>query len=391
LPGLRNGLIVAPVPSIDSALPSAVLRASAEPRLAIHTGIALFASEPVRAAALPLFEAGEIDAIEWTFDHGWSTELPDWVSALLEAYAAEDRLCGHGVRLSPTSARFDDASRSWLARLAEDRRRCRHVTEHWGFSRARGLAHGAPMPLVASEAVVAATVRALRELAAVAGVPVGVENLALALSEGELATQPAMIARVLAEIDGVLLLDAHNLWCQAINYGRDPRELALHYPLARVRQLHVAGGRWSESTFGPPFRRDTHDALAPAEVIELVAWLVPRCPALEVVILERLPEGLADEPAREQWRDEFRALAATVRDAAEQPAIAVQQPPLERFSEHSEDQLARFQDAMIATLLDGGDLLAHPDAAPFRDEVARWEPRAVEVAAALTARWGVRG
>lgn len=364
----------------------------------IHTGIALFAADELRRAALPLFEAGAIEAIEWTFDHGWTVPPPEWVTALLDAYAAEDRIYGHGLRLSPNTARFDDASTAWLARLASDTRtrRYRHVTEHWGFSRTRHLARGAPLPLPSSEAVVTTTVRALRALAAAAGTAVGLENLALALSDDDVDAQPAMLNRVLDACDGVLLLDLHNLWCQAINYERDPRALALRYPLARVRQLHLAGGTWSDSAFGRPFRRDTHDALVPGEVLELLAWIIPRCPQLEVVILERLPGALADEPARAAWRDEWRALEAVVRDAAREPLIAapiVAHDLIETAA--TLDELAAYQDALSEALLHGRDptavqaaLIARSDTAVFHDQIARWNLRALEVAIILTKKWG---
>src|SRR5262245_3112928 len=112
-----------------------------------------------------------------------------------------------------------------------------------------------------------------------------------------------MLARVLDATDGVLLLDLHSVWCQAVNYERDVRELVGRNPLAPVRQLHIAGGSWSGVE--RRFRRDTHDALAPAEVIALAAWVIPRCPELESVIRERLPATLQDEAQRRAWREEW--------------------------------------------------------------------------------------
>ncbi|MBA2542270.1 MAG: DUF692 family protein [Deltaproteobacteria bacterium] len=368
----------------------------------IHTGIALFAAEELRLAALPLFEAGLIEAVEWTFDHGWTVAPPDWVTALLDAYAAEDRLYGHGLRLSPNTARFDDSSTAWLAELARDLansgRAYRHVTEHWGFSRTRHLARGAPMPLPSSEAVVVATDRAMHALASTAGTTVGLENLALALSDDDVDAQPAMLSRVLDACNGVLLLDLHNLWCQAENYGRDPRVLASQYPLARVRQLHVAGGTWSDSAYGAPFRRDTHDALVPDDVLALLAWIIPRCPALEAAILERLPGALSDEPARAAWRDEWRALDHIVRAAAREPVIAAPTVTRELLDTTATlDDLATYQDTLSVALLGGGDpreihaeLLADPELTKFHAQIARWNLRALDVALALTAKWSTR-
>lgn len=359
----------------------------------IRVGLAVFATEAVRVAALPLFEAGVVDAIEWTVDLGWSEPVPDWTTALLEAYGDAGRLYGHGVTLSPTTARRDDAGARWLDRLARDPYRYRHLTEHWGFSRARGIIRSAPMPVLACTGAVTSTIEALRGLAAVARVPVGLENLALAFGPADVDAQPAMLATVLDAIDGVLLLDLHNLWCQAVNYQRDVRELATRYPLHRVRELHVAGGSWSASEYGAPFRRDTHDALVPREVMDLVAWIIPRCPALEVVILERLPDALGDHEA---WRGEWRELAAAVRGAPREP-IEVPRPVAVDLDALTPASTSAYQDALTAVLLAGGDarttrsaLLAHPDAAPVRAQIAGWDLRAIEVALALTRRWAVR-
>ena len=356
----------------------------------IHVGFSLFETEAQRVAALPLFEAGDVDAIEHTVDVSWERESPAWFTALLDHYGEAGRLYGHGVSYSPTTI---GANPAWLERLARDPFRYRHVTEHWGFSRAKGLVRGAPMPLVASEAVVQSTIASMRALAEVARVPVGLEVLALALSPLNALAQSIMITRVLDAIDGVLLLDLHNLWCQATNFGFDPKELIARYPLDRVRQLHVAGGSWSESAFGAPFRRDTHDALAPDEMFELVAWVIPRCPALEVVILERLPTALDDAVA---WRREWQHLAAVVRDAARQPLVDA--PPAivtPLPDDHGAADVAAFQNAMYATLLAGGDprdvhAALREIAGPFTEQVERWEPRAIEVAIALADKWAER-
>ena len=371
----------------------------------IHIGLSLFASEALRQAALPLFVAGEVEALEWSFDPGWSRPEPEWVSALLDAYAEAGRLYGHGVHFSPTSVQAETTG--WLARVKEAMRRrtYQQVTEHWGFSRAGGLRRSAPLPLPACEASVRQAVRAMRMVEEAARgaerAPVGLENLALAFSEQDVDAQPVMLAGVLDELDGVLLLDLHNLWCQAVNYRRDARALAARYPLARVRQLHVAGGGWSSSAFGAAFRRDTHDALVPDEVLELVSWIIPRCPALEVVIVERLPETLATEEAQVAWRSQWRELAAIVQRAVEAPmaeeGFTGTNARLDRAQ--SIEELGRYQDALIRALRATPDpagasaakeaLLAHPDVAPFRDQVTRFDLRALEVACALTARWGV--
>jgi uncharacterized protein len=327
----------------------------------ISVGIALYPTYEACVAAYPLIETGLVDALEWTVDVAFGEELPDWVTVPLDRFDDRGQLYGHGVTLSPTS-RFDEASIAWLTEVARDRRSYRHVTEHWGFSRTRGITDGAPLPLPASEAVVAVTAHALRALREVVRAPVGLENLALALSPDELTSQPAMIARTLDIVDGVLLLDLHNLWCQAVNFERDVRELALLYPLARVRQIHVAGGRWSPSSYGD---RD----------------------------------ALADESMHPAFRDELRTIRDVVMRAAAEPVITVERPRDIAMDERaSHKELARFQDAVVEVLLapraNAADthaaLLEHPGIAPFRDQVACWQPRQLEIAIELVGTWSVR-
>ena len=60
--------------------------------------------------------------------------------------------------------------------------------------------------------------------------------------------------------------------------------------------------------------------------------------------------------------------------------------------DHDAADADAFQNAMYATLLAGGDARAvhatlRAQAGPFADKVARWEPRALEVAIALAAKW----
>jgi hypothetical protein len=265
-----------------------------------------------RDAVLPLFERGLVDAIEWSFDHGWAEGgEPAWASALLDHYAAHDRLWGHGVAASPGSAEPEPRQSQWLARFAEDiaRRSVRGVSEHFGFMVAGGRDGGAPLPLPAGPGAVAVLVRALRRIAAIARVPVGLENLALALHERDVWEQGPLLDAVLAEVDGYLVLDLHNVWCQAVNFGIDVDALVATYPLARVRCIHVSGGSWwTMPGTDVALRRDTHDGDVPPEVLALLARVWPRCPALECVFLERLGDTIADAGAADRVRADFERL-----------------------------------------------------------------------------------
>jgi uncharacterized protein len=274
-----------------------------------------------RDAVLPLFERGLIDAIEWSFDHGWAEGgEPAWASALLDHYAAHDRLWGHGVAASPGSAEPEPRQSQWLAGFAREveRRSYRGVSEHFGFMVAGGRDGGAPLPMPAGPAAVAVLVRALERIAAIARVPVGLENLALALHERDAWEQGPLLGEVLAQVDGYLVLDLHNVWCQSVNFGLDVDALVARYPLARVRCMHVSGGSWwTMPGTDVPLRRDTHDDDVPAEVLALLERTWPQCPRLECVFLERLGDSIADVGAGERVRRDVERLHAIVGSSSD--------------------------------------------------------------------------
>ena len=87
----------------------------------VRVGLMLATVEDLREAALPLFEAGEVDAVEWSLDLVWNgAPIPDWCSALLDAYGDAGRLYAHGVQLSLLSAEWNEWHERWLENAAHD-------------------------------------------------------------------------------------------------------------------------------------------------------------------------------------------------------------------------------------------------------------------------------
>ncbi len=286
----------------------------------VHVGLSLMVEPPFARAVFPLLEQGVVDALEYSFEIGWGEpSLPDWAEALLDHYAGAGRLWGHGVTMSPFAVRAPHQS-VWLRRVQSEcaRRRYQGVSEHFGFMVAGDLDGGAPLPVPPGPGSVRTGVAALRRLADATATPVGIENLALAFGEHDVHAQGPLLAEVLEAVDGYLVLDLHNLYCQAVNYGIDPVALLSSHPLDRVECMHVSGGSWSEPEAGGPsrrFRRDTHDGNVPDAVFALLAQAVPRCPALRVVMLERLGNSLVGPDAARDLREEFMRVRATVEGA----------------------------------------------------------------------------
>ena len=388
-------------------------------RVRPRVGLSLLPGDDLRLASQPLFAAGLVEALEWTIDteFGATSELaaasaaalPPWVEPLLDHYAAEGALYGHGVHFSPLSAQFEARQQRWLAqaRRALERRPYRHLSEHFGFSTVPGLAQGAPLPLPFDSGAVALGRERLRMLEDAASAPVGLENLALAMSRDDVLLHGEFLDALLDPTGGFLLLDLHNLYCQAVNFDVPPEDLLLAMPLERVREVHLSGGRWATvaTPEGPGrFRRDTHDGAIPEEVLALLELALRRCPRLEAVFVERLSGTLGSAHEVERYRDDYRRVfeLTAERGAAAEPSLSASSPGV---------SAARGARALPETAMDDVELAAlqlafseslrqtaSPEEArarlersnlpePARRWLARCDPRSLQTAIEIAARW----
>jgi uncharacterized protein len=281
-------------------------------------GLSILPEDDLRLAQLPLFADGLVEAIEWTLDAEFDGTQPRWIDGLLDYYASAGVLYGHGVQFSPLSAIFEPRQAEWLRQSARalGKRPYRHVSEHFGFATVPGLARGTPLPVPFLPSAVSIGRDRLRLLQDVAGdAPVGLENLALAMSRDDVLRHGEFVDQLLEPTKGFLLLDLHNLYCQAQNFDVAPDNLALSMPLDRVREVHVSGGSWStvETPNGQqPFRRDTHDSAIPDDLFALLAFILPHCRQLEVVFVERLGGTLRTPLDVVQYRDDYRRVRSIV-------------------------------------------------------------------------------
>jgi uncharacterized protein (UPF0276 family) len=353
-------------------------------------GVSWFPDPRFRAAVEPVLSA--VEAVEHTVDHGF-TELPPSARHVLEVFGPLGRVHGHCVGSSPCSADRDDVFERYLEGLRRHRPVMADCSDHYGFATGGPFSSCAPLPVPETAEAVDQLVARLSRVREVVGVPVGLENLALAFSRRQALAQGPFVAAALARVDGFVHLDLHNLWCQVRNFGLEPEELLATWPLDRVWRLHVSGGSDREGV-----RRDTHDHRVPEAVWSMLATVLPRVPACRAVVLEQLPSALETEEQRTGWRADFARLAA-VRDEVTPGEPRAPEPwpvtPLPRAGGLAE--LRELQRAVLQVVdhhPSGDDalraLLAHPAAAPYRDWVADSEPRMLRVAHLLVHRWGAR-
>lgn len=356
--------------------------------------LSLMPDDGWRRAALPLFEQGLVDALEWSFDAVWDRVPPRWLPPLVEHYAAADRLWAHGVSFSPGSVDGTTRHDAWLARLAADRTiaGARGISEHLGFMVAGPHDAGAPLPLTDGAAAREVSTANLMRLAQTTGMAVGLENLALALHPDDVWRQGDLIAAVLAAVDGYYVLDLHNLWCQLVNFGLDAADVLANHPLARVTCVHLSGGSW----WTPPgattaVRRDTHDGAVPQPLLELFSRVLPWLPALEVVVLERLGDTLRDERDAAGFEADVLAIRERLAHATPSPPpFAAPRAPLADDLDRA--RLGDWQHTLIdasAHARDASDLRARMLAAlPWAAErIAALDGRGLAIAVALAQRW----
>jgi uncharacterized protein len=288
-------------------LPRVRSRLMSSPRV----GLSLMLEADFLRAAYPLFADGVVEVLEWSFDVGWPpTSVPDWAKELLRHYSDAGQLLGHGVSYSVLSAGIESTQNLWLDSLDRElqQRSYRHITEHFGFSATRNFHQSAPFPVPLTPATLRVGQDRLRLLREHAKMQVGLENLAFAFHRRDVDNQGRFLDALLEPVDGFLLLDLHNLYCQVCNFGLPLDELLASYPLERVRELHVSGGSWSVPTVGPnlaPVRRDTHNGDVPDEIFAWLPIVLSRCPNVEAVILERMGGTLSpddDVPFRRDYR-----------------------------------------------------------------------------------------
>lgn len=356
-------------------------------------------------AALPLFANAEVEAIEWSFDTLYAQrDIPDWFVELLKAFSANHRLIGHGVFFSLFSGRWTMEQQKWLDELE---RKCEHfdfdhITEHFGFMTGKNFHEGAPMSLPYNTTTLAIGRDRLQRIYQACKRPVGLENLAFAYSLAEVQRHGAFLAALLQPINGFIILDLHNLYCQLHNFNCNFDNIIQLYPLERVREIHISGGSWENSVLdnNQQIRRDTHDGGVPVAVFDLLKLTIPLCPNLKFVVLEQLGTGLQTETSHQRFRADFlrmKAIIKMVGKGIEQPPTNIfsPTPPIKLNTPLTSETLHQ-QQRVLAEILEtatdyqtairrlNDSILAHSDW-----QIEQWQPQMIATAIAIAQKWKV--
>lgn len=283
----------------------------------IYSAVSCNLDDQLLQAALPLFATEKIEAIEWSFDTLYKVrDIPDWFVELLQAFGNEGRLIGHGVYFSLFSGKWTAEQQRWLEHLRKVSSNFQfdHITEHFGFMTGEDFHKGAPISVPFTAGTLALGRDRLKRIQEACACPVGLENLAFSYSPEEVQRQGEFLEKLVEPVNGFIILDLHNLYCQLQNFSLDFETLIRVYPLDRVREIHISGGSWDASGVQPvrTIRRDTHDDAVPEEVFELLKQALPVCPNLKFVVLEQLGVALHTIESQQQFQQDFEKMQVIV-------------------------------------------------------------------------------
>ncbi len=293
----------------------------------------------------------------------------------------------HGTTLGVAGASgLADAAVERCARVV-NRMQPAGWSEHLAFVRAAGVEIGHLAAPPRTPASVEMTAGSLRRVAGVVGAMPLVENVAtMMVPAGSTLTEPEWLRGVLELSGAELLLDLHNLYSNAVNEGEDATSRLLALPLERVRQVHIAGGRWVGPR-GRERRLDDHLHPTPREVFDLLEILAAHHAQPLTVIVER--DG-PQPPVGELLGEVALARQAVARGrmcaplhAREAPALAAVETWLVAATPAARQQQAALESLLARSFVDRNaleQLLADPRSAALS---AGLEPEQAEALLAL--------
>ena len=237
-------------------------------------------------AAAILDRLEEIDVLE-VIAEDWM-HAPKAEQRALRSLAAEKHLILHGVAMGLASSVAVERKRvDAMARLVGVVRPLAW-SEHLAFVRGGGVEIGHLAAPPRSLATIEGTVANLRRAAQIVGAPPAVENIATLIDPpASTMDEAAWTGAIVAASGAPMLLDLHNLYANAVNFGRDPEALLLAMPLESVAMVHLSGGRWLHPAGAPPRLLDDHVHDVPDPVYALLETLARHAPQALDVIVER--------------------------------------------------------------------------------------------------------
>ncbi|MBM4298307.1 MAG: DUF692 domain-containing protein [Deltaproteobacteria bacterium] len=216
-------------------------------------------------------------------------EAPKAERRALKTLARQVPVALHGVTLGLASAAPVESRRLRRSAKLIDEVQPEFWSEHLAFVRGGGLEIGHLAAPPRTDATIDGAARNISAAKRIAGTAPLVENIATLIDPpASVMGEADWTRQILEAADCDLLLDLHNLYANAVNFGVAPIGFIESLPLERIRVIHLAGGRWI-GALGTSQRRllDDHLHDVPEPVYELLRYVGEKTPHRLTVILER--------------------------------------------------------------------------------------------------------
>lgn len=229
----------------------------------------------------------QIDVLEVIADRYFSCTKKDIVS--LQFMAAQIPISLHGTSMGLASAhpvviRQVDKMARLVEKIKPD-----FWSEHLAFVRVGKIEIGHLAAAPRNAQTVDMTVRNLNTAQAIVGTLPHMENIATLIEPpGNSLSEAQWITDIIRQSQAPFLLDLHNLYANAHNFGCDPLAVLKQLPLDRIHTIHLSGGRWIKEVDGHSERLlDDHLHDVPPALYDLLAWVAEHASQDLTVIIER--------------------------------------------------------------------------------------------------------
>ncbi len=243
-------------------------------------------------AASILLNAAEIDVVEVILDDFLKASASKLRS--LQTLTRQIPVIYHGVGLGlSTSFKLEQKRIEKIARLfdvlAPD-----SWSEHLAFVRAENIEIGHLAAPPRNENTIAGTLENLERIKKIIGTAPALENIATLMDPpGSTLSESEWVGEIVNQSGCDMLLDLHNLYSNAVNFGFDPLSLLKKFPLDKVKVVHLSGGHWiaepEQFRSNPKGQRllDDHVHDVPDVVFQLLGRVAESVTQPLTVIIER--------------------------------------------------------------------------------------------------------
>jgi uncharacterized protein (UPF0276 family) len=207
----------------------------------------------------------------------------------LKTLAAQVPVALHGVSMGLASSVSVETKRLEQTARLVDEIQPEFWSEHLAFVRAAGIEIGHLAAPPRTRAIIEGAARNLCAAGEIVGALPLVENIATLIDPpGSTLSEAEWTRDILAAANSGLLLDLHNLYANAVNFGFDPYDFIDRIPRERIRAIHLAGGRWIKALTTDEHRLlDDHLHDVPDAVYDLLEYTGAETSRPLTVILER--------------------------------------------------------------------------------------------------------